>query len=118
MTVMGEKIIGTTREIVAEAPGFVYDSDGKECLYVERDEYDNATPGCIFGHVLWRLGIIDGLFITHESNTDGIRVLAWQRNWELSGIELNWMAKVQNAQDTGSTWAEAVGYADRLFKVA
>jgi hypothetical protein len=119
MTVIGEKIIGTTREIANEIPDFIYRSDGllKACAYVEYNEDGESKPGCIFGHALLRLGMIDLSIAEWDANTEGIRSLAYREDWALSNPELDWMGKVQNEQDTGSTWAEAVALADRLYKV-
>lgn len=107
MSELGEKLIGTVREVVAERPDFVYEP-GAGCVYVH-----NGQPSCLLGHALWRLGLITADL---SPMTNGLGITAGIPGLEsLDQSELNWLDLAQGEQDLGSDWAHALVVAERGY---
>lgn len=104
--ITAEQLIEKVRELVTANPEFVYRRpEGQiSCLYREH----NGTPGCLFGQALTALGV--ELTDVHERRT--IDVLLPQLGISVTRLQVEWMMSVQNAQDLGQSWAEAIDRAD------
>lgn len=78
------------------------------CAYFE---YDNS-PSCIVGHALasefQAAGIVYGSF----ENTDAIGSTSVLAKVDIEPLAVNYLSTVQEQQDFGIPWAEAVKYAD------
>lgn len=104
MSEKGAAIIAAIREVAAESPDFVYKG---MCQYVV-----NGQPGCLVGHALWRLGLIDeGI---ERYNTNDLKIKAFDLAWAFDRAELAWLGHVQNRQDRGAPWGVAVKDADEV----
>lgn len=110
-TVRPEDVIAKVRELAAARPGHAYkppkDSPG-ECSYFT-DATGKAGAGCIYGQALTQLGLDD--------LTDGVDITGILSRHHIypSTDGLDWVEMVQNEQDKGVTWAEAVRVADETF---
>ncbi len=110
MSELGQKIIAETRKVAAGNPDFVYQKISGACKYVR-----NGNPDCIIGHALWNVGLIDadcpwdGYGVSSISNV--IRDVDWGKG--LDSDEVGWLSIVQDSQDTGYSWREAIAKADR-----
>jgi hypothetical protein len=124
MTFTDEQIQATLAEVVAESPEKVYlapdhmaisdyeDSPlaGLSCFYVHTDEAgNNPECGCLVGAVLYRLGV--PLETLAENEGKG----AWEvgGNLGLPSASRRLLANVQDAQDNGIPWAEALRTAEQ-----
>ena len=95
------------RELAAENPDFVYNTSGKcvLCRYNGGALDSNRNPagpecsGCIFGQAFQRMGWDDQneMQSTKRASVLFLNIPYWHR-WE----------DVQTAQDSGSSWGEAV----------
>ena len=135
-----EQLEAAVREIAAERPDFVYtkqparqgyDCEGSECSYVSAGiSVDHQGEGCIVGQALMRIGFDKELLAEIQGGVaqdirDFLAHPVFQERFEgLSQIEnlhdprnhrLRWLSRVQGAQDTGSSWEEAVKEADRAL---
>lgn len=104
MSELGQKLIEETRKVAAERPDFVYPG---QCYYVE-----HGQPGCILGHVLWNLGIIDEDFSRLDENGLSIPRAFPKLGIEIDSDEFHWLSRVQHAQDSKQPWGEAIKEAD------
>lgn len=113
------QLISTLRAVVNEQPEHVYtapeymrqEDQGNECFYVHVDENgDNPEPGCIWGHVLNRLGVPLEVLAGHEGAS--IFVLLSLISKARLSADIRIMAStVQTAQDDGANWREALAAA-------
>ena len=101
-------VISAIREIAAENPDFTYTED----LYGNCKYY--PTPGnpmgCIIGAALTRLGFDrqNELQFERTEGSDVVKYLVGALNKQ----DERWVSSVQASQDTGTSWANAVIYAD------
>lgn len=120
-TFTAEDVVAEVRKIAAEMPDFVYTDQGADlgpgeftapCSYLGRSVGDEQGQACIVGTALQRLGVSRDDLLEQEGNCalDAVRLL-------LSPTEPRlpvryWLAHVQQAQDTGFSWGDAVRMAD------
>ncbi|MGW1859348.1 hypothetical protein [Streptomyces collinus] len=126
VTVPASKVIETLREVVAEQPDYTYEAPAHmagegaplSCFYVHVDGNDEPdTPGCLVGHVLNRLGVpLDRLAMYEGTGAGGMvaAVLDVTGHPDEVGNVVDVLAFTQDAQDNGSTWADALADATRL----
>lgn len=104
-----DALIATMRRLAAEHPDRT-----AECQYTRReDEFDDSTPlvapVCIVGVALHELGVgLETLNFYEGSNVNQLI----QADVESKN---GWLFWVQNQQDLGDTWAEAVASADDYY---
>jgi hypothetical protein len=111
MSNRGAKLIQIIRDLAAENPDFRYEfvrrSNGTEgCSYVHEGQ-----PSCIVGQAMWRAGLIDASLERSMDNIAGFSSL-YPGMKTLSESEVDWISAVQQYQDIGEAWAEAIRYAD------
>ncbi|MDX2590973.1 hypothetical protein PV343_01365 [Streptomyces sp. WI03-4A] len=125
VTVPASEVIETLREVVAEQPDYTYEAPAHmagegaplSCFYVHvggNDEPD--TPGCLVGHVLNRLGVpLDRLAMYEGTGSGGMLASVLEITGPLDEIYRvdEALALAQDAQDNGSTWADALEAATR-----
>lgn len=114
--ITGKKVVKRVREIAKENPDFIYTDQGandSECSYLGRSMSEpNVGQGCIVGQALLDLGVTREEMVEAEiEGVPGYEVL------EYLGIESKFkhnifLDYVQESQDDGETWKEAVEYAD------
>lgn len=103
-----ERIAKTIRAKASESPDFRYSSLADGVCHYSPDE-DNPE-GCIIGAAMRDEGYsLDGS--RYEGNS------AWQAVIKRLRLDkgyqsIDWMTTVQERQDSGDTWAEAVEWAD------
>jgi hypothetical protein len=105
MSENGRRVIAAVREVAAERPNHVHVGS---CLYV----FDTKdAPGCLVGHGLWRVGLIDRAWVRKHPtyNADAIDHL---RIFAMDNDEVHWLRIVQVRQDHHHTWKVAVEWAD------
>lgn len=114
MSELGKKIIAEVRKVAAEKPDFEYRG---VCRYVV-----DAQPGCLVGHALWNLGLIDEDFERHPANDEDVdyvaEYLAYKRNVcdDFDSQELDWLSRAQHTQDDKTPWGECVALADEVTR--
>tara|TARA_R110002020_G_scaffold80651_1_gene201076 strand:+ start:537 stop:911 length:375 start_codon:yes stop_codon:yes gene_type:complete len=101
----------TIRALAAEYPDFVYNKTGKQaaCFYDKGMANCTSNKGCIFGQAFQRLGVD-----TSSLGMESIGKL-WRDTHESTFTDENdesecpydWLA-VQQVQDKGGTWGEAI----------
>jgi hypothetical protein len=93
------ELAAKTLEVAAEKPDYIYRSpnDDSNCLYWHWTDGVEGAPGCIFGHVLTRLGvdISDGRFEGAPIN----EVLGTLLDRDEDADDLMPFLKVQRLQD-------------------
>jgi hypothetical protein len=105
---IGQRLIAAVREIAAERPDHVYDSESDEgCVYIDKD----GNPSCIIGHAGYKLALITREPQGCWDSTD-ICAVSYELRWSLSNDELRWLSAVQTHQDRGVSWGAAVELAD------
>lgn len=117
-------IIAEVRKVVKERPDVYYNPDGI-CKY-SSGACSDGSIGCIFGQVFTNLGI-DAKKFDEYPTPEGISPTIYGGKTYVPGIdcilrhefnceeilELEWCGTVQNGQDGGLSWKEAVLEADR-----
>lgn len=107
------KLMAAVREVAVEQPDFIYSESDTGCVYVR-----DGQPSCIVGHAAWRLGIIDASFEDSvDENRSGVETFLREMGSDgpqdpdyWYGVEF--LTGVQEKQDEGTPWAEAVALAD------
>ena len=125
-----KQVIAKVRELGANAPENKYVSNnGFTICYYHIGKCTNGSTGCIVGQALMELGWVsqyDLLFYAHEyrlytdehlifNDTTNITSLFKKLLIDCQGNELQWLARVQDKQDRGSTWGEAIKNADYSY---
>jgi len=118
-TFTAEDVVAEVRKIAGEMPDFVYTDQGADlgpgaftpCSYLGRAIGDEQGQACIVGTALQRLGVSrdDLLKVEERGSINALLSLGVAR--ELSPT-LYWLSHVQQAQDTGFSWGDAVRLAD------
>lgn len=117
INVTGSAVLDTLREVVAERPDYVYSApedqvtESLSCYYVHGSGSD-ATPGCVVGHVLNRLGVPLEVLSTYEGrDADYVaaRVLDVSDDWAADAPHA--LAVAQIEQDRGAAWGKALARA-------
>lgn len=101
------------RRSPVNSEGYAY---GGSCYYVRREEGE-CCPDCIIGHLLYRLGELNLEAMYGSSrNSDGIQTLLSLGFFEGEfTYRAKWfMTVVQNRQDNGATWGNAVAFGRRV----
>lgn len=115
-------IIAEVRKIAKERPDVYYNPDGM-CKY-SSGECSDGSIGCIFGQAFTNLGIdakkFDKYPVPHHTSINGSTTYVPSIDHILRNefnckevLELEWCGTVQNGQDGGLSWKEAVLEADR-----
>lgn len=117
------EVLSTLETVVGEKPDYVYTDNlgrsadvdsGVTCKYVHTDPHTGErTPGCVVGHVLYRLGVdLDTLgSAACEGRRAELIVRQFVRNpWATDDVSetLRLLGRVQYAQDCGKPWGEAL----------
>lgn len=108
MTIKASAILETVKVLAAEKPDTT-----TGCNYFTGD--DN-TPCCIVGHAMSRLGYQPNTVDTHEwedfnkyTNVYSLFTYGIEGfDLDIDYVILEKLRQVQEAQDTGSTWGEAI----------
>lgn len=116
------KIVGTVRVLAEENPHFEYTGQGQEfvanCSYAYDSIGSGKGQGCIIGQALVKAGsttIAELASVESRGSALSATDLADLRpDWfgPLRAIERLWIDWVQEEQDGGKTWQEAVEVAD------
>jgi hypothetical protein len=105
-------LISVVREVAEKNPTFVYDvdSDGVNGSCVN---FKDGAPSCIIGHGLYRLGMTETSMGTYAQSSEVLSVLD---GFQIESTEKqsDWLSTVQNEQDLGYPWLDAVKLADRV----
>ena len=111
-----DDVISRVRALAIAAPDNVYLDAGRGCYYT-RGDCENGSVGCIFGQALApeykeRLAAID----QHSACNidDAITQLGIGADVSSAAIadRIDWCNIIQQSQDSGETWRDAVAFAD------
>lgn len=109
-------VVNEIRKVAAEQPDFIYNGDTFpiECLYTKNA--DGSPGGCIVGRALMRLNVEEEVLVKN----DGRGASGVLSELGIGGdiFVMHWINEVQEIQDSGKTWAEAVQSADTYYRVA
>lgn len=121
-----EAFIDTCRAIVAESPDTVYTAPkGNGCVYAQLKEDGEWEPSCLVGQVIYRIDpeLFDRLFVDGADDY-GDRTSNEERIVDVNEFEasngrpilddatLAFATSIQNAQDGGKTWRDALSVAE------
>jgi hypothetical protein len=113
-------IIAEVYKIVQVRPDVTYNPGIGGCKYADGICSDN-TVGCLFGQALSNLGVDVKRFDKYPMplNGEGTYTPAIDRILQNEFVgteqELNWCAKVQEYQDNGCSWGEAIKEVDNTL---
>lgn len=102
MSEVGQLLIKAVKDAAADNPTFVYETPFGGCCYVREGQ-----PSCLVGKAAWNIGLIDAAFEEETSNEGGVADLAEALGFNLDGDEEEWLNRVQEAQDGGTSWGQA-----------
>ncbi|MFE5159116.1 hypothetical protein ACFRNT_11390 [Streptomyces sp. NPDC056697] len=115
--ITGEQLTAAIREVVAENPERVYEAPqhmriggqtSAECYYVHTDvDGENQQPGCVIGHALFRLGVPLWQLADGEGTT-AFGVIPATTTLSDRDPAVVFANRVQDRQDLGATWADAL----------
>lgn len=102
------ELISKVKELASDFPHAVY-SEQQTCYYTRGRVYDGPdTPGCIFGQAL-REDYYEILVNNdQETITDVLELIGI----DFDGDQGDWFLTVQEHQDKGEEWSEAVAIAN------
>lgn len=95
-----EDLEQAVREIALESPDYIYDRPDGGCVYFDKD----GCPSCLIGHGLAKLGITPERVGGY--NSSGVGGLSYEDI--IVGEDLDWLINVQDRQDAGISWGDAV----------
>lgn len=113
------------RQLAAEQPDHVYDKDnypdryvGAACKYTHTLDDNSKVPGCIVGQAIFN---ITGKLVDQEYHQGGVMDFQFMRSEFTRDDEdyghwsdrAKFLANVQNHQDSGLAWGDAVARADK-----
>lgn len=104
----GEQLVAAVREAASEQPFKSFQNDSG-CSYFS----GNGRPRCVVGAGLFKLGI--RLRDVADYNDKSVNALVDLCGLSIDGSSNFWLAQVQNHQDLGAAWSEAVARADRAM---
>ena len=121
-----QQVVDKVREVAKERPEFVYrDQPGAgadECSYTSAGIDTDEGEGCLIGQALMRCGLSRETLAQLQDGkavgiSDFLPVLVGHVEQESNrnttrDPRVRWLLAAQNAQDTGSSWADAVAQAD------
>lgn len=99
------KLEAAIRSLAKAHPDKIGRGDDGSCVYFDF----NGQPSCIIGHAFNSFGVDPNEVL--EDNEDDIKALYGFNNVP-GPVNLNWIRMVQEQQDYGLTWGEAVERAD------
>ena len=103
-------VVKKVREIAKDAPDLVYEMPDGWCQYVF-----NGQGSCIVGQAYLELGTpikrVES-WDNEDSGPLGVEQVIEREYEEYSTLAKSWLREVQDSQDTGTSWAEAVKNAD------
>ena len=114
MNITAKQILKTVKELAKENPDTVYVSPNDEglCFYT-KGACSNGTEGCIIGQALVKLGVPKETLAELDEKSQDITGLL--RNLDMVDLAtfddndyLDELTKIQNRQDSGCSWGEAV----------
>ena len=116
------EVIAEVRKVVQLRPDVTYDAGVKGCQYADGICSDNSV-GCLFGQVLSNLGVDVKRFDKYpmpnregDTYTPAIdRIL--KNEFVGTGQEIDWCVRVQEHQDNGLCWDDAVKEADSYLEL-
>lgn len=106
------QLIADIRKIAAENPEHVYervsldDRTPSRCVY-----FIEGSPSCLVGQGFAKQGMAED-DLTPLDNLNSIGDLLRDRIYDVDPVELRWLDRVQEVQDQGLPWSEAVDIAD------
>lgn len=124
------KVIEQVRALAKAEPDFRYDAQPERpegtigCSYVAAGLHIDEGRGCIIGQALMANGvpkeelrrIETDLEMGASVNTLIERQPGWFEHLPVHSYETSWLTRVQEAQDTGSTWGQAVAEGEAYAK--
>ena len=94
------------RRLAAERPDYVHNA---ACEYV--NQYDGSGC-CLLGQAFENIGIDLEPFADQQLNGEAFDDLPDKLGWDVDPLVRDWAYKVQDEQDSGTPWGEAVAIAD------
>lgn len=116
MSEAGKKLIAAVRARAEANPDFEYEwPEGKGgCVNVL-----NGKGSCIVGCGAMDTGLITAAYEDLTANEAGVQSLAFylaeRHDISLDQAEMDWLKEVQEQQDLGTPWGQAVRNADEYF---
>lgn len=121
-----KSLVAAVRSLAEASPDNIYcpeivdvGGNGRNCFYSKGDCSD-GSKGCIIGQALVKLGFDVARLDDNPPNVEGL-LAGWRDYAEIENdtSELQcWLAEVQESQDLGETWGQAVTRANDLFAVS
>lgn len=118
------QVIEEVRRLAEEQPDFVYSDQegagGGECSYFGCSAGDSSGQACIVGQGLASLNV-DMSDLKRKEDTGHGMAIATALEGGVVDIpyteeEAKWLGDVQNHQDGGKPWAQAVALADKALR--
>jgi hypothetical protein len=112
-----EELIRAVRELAAESPDAVYETDAANCCEYTRPACGNGC-GCLIGQAIVRCDPDMKESLVRFDDTRSVERKPLELNTGVclstSGniVGEDWLASVQDRQDNGATWSDAVAGAD------
>lgn len=100
-------------KLAAEQPDYIYaDPDNNGCYYSYASGQKDG-PGCIVGQAMYRMGVcVRNLDEKYESDSATICSILLHYAPKCSNVDRIFLSTVQNAQDSGRSWEEAVAWGE------
>lgn len=112
MIVDGLELVSAVRALAAENPDKVYESPDEGCYYIHETDC-GLVGGCIVGQAAIKVGVPVEVLRGFDKRGDHAGVAHTFTEFQLSASVLSWLTFVQESQDHGVPWGEAVAGADR-----
>lgn len=114
-----DQLIQEIRKLATDWPNFVYERCGSACNYTKSK--NNPNKGCIFGQAILNLQPDLKELLTNNNSTPITTVLLnlldFEYKQEVNGNKISWCAEVQNKQDYGQSWANAIKLSDERYPI-
>lgn len=101
-----ETLVQTVRQIAADRPQVIYNSEMK-CSYSDGTCSDN-TVGCLFGQAFAQMGVV----VPENLDSKTIGMVINNFGGIYNPLHLEWCCAVQLSQDIGGRWGFCIRKAD------
>lgn len=116
--ITGEQLVDKIRELGKRYPDGKYVKEDGECRYTLGSVAKGPIRcGCIVGQAIVELdpSLVDVLRDADCKFSIDAPGICTKVSIVLTNVQKSWLRKVQNEQDQGETWSDAIATADRTY---
>ena len=115
-TITAQDMAQLIHNIADKTPTFIYQTPEEDYGELCRYKHGPEEPGCLIGHVLHELGLLDYTEEGYAADTVLRIINKEQQTYFFTEEATDIACEVQRIQDSGQTWGSAATAADGMAK--